>query len=122
MALGLCAWRRAAGTVRRRANIVLRQAIPVVPAASACGVAESIPHLRITLRVGRHLRKGELLGANACDTMPVMQHLRAGSRAPCVSRIARYAKLTQVLRRHEENFPCERSAAYLHRRWPAVIP
>ena len=62
MALGLCVWRRAARTVRRRANIVLRRAMPVVSAASACGVAEGIPHFRIPSRVGRNLRRGELLG------------------------------------------------------------
>jgi hypothetical protein len=68
MALGLCVWRRAAGTVHRRANIVLRQAMPVVSTASACGVAESIPHLRITLRIGRHLREVELLGGAIVQT------------------------------------------------------
>jgi hypothetical protein len=32
----------------------------------------------------------------ACDAMPVVQHLRAGSRVSCVSSIARRATLTQV--------------------------
>ena len=62
MALGLCVRRHAAGTVRR-ADIVLRRAIPAASAASsACRVAKGTPHMRLALHVGNQLRRGELLG------------------------------------------------------------